>query len=72
MPFQYSLHIQNHKDEKLKIDDNHYEFIANHLEDPRRSIAESMIQNFPSEGTIMAYNQSFENVLNLLQDTVQT
>ena len=60
MPFQYSLHIQNHKDEKLKIDDNHYEFIANHLEDPRRSIAESMIQNFPSEGTIMAYNQSFE------------
>ena len=45
IPFQYSLHIQNHKDEKLKIDDNHYA-IANHLEDPRRSIAESMIQNF--------------------------
>ncbi len=60
MPFQYSLHIQNHKDEKLKIDENHYEFIANHHEDPRRSIAESMIENFPAEGTIMAYNQSFE------------
>ena len=60
MPFQYSLHIQINEDEKLEIDDNHFEFIAEHDKDPRRSIAEDMIKNFPKEGTIMAYNQSFE------------
>ena len=60
IPFQYSLHIQMNEDEKLEIDDNHFEFIAEHEKDPRRSIAESMIKNFPKNGTIMAYNQSFE------------
>ena len=39
MPFQYSLHIQMNEDEKLEIDDNHFEFIAEHDKDPRRSIA---------------------------------
>ena len=60
MPFQYSLHIQRDEDKKLGINDNHFEFIADHDEDPRRSIAESMIKNFPKKGTIMAYNVSFE------------
>ena len=69
MPFQYSLHVQNSKDEKLKIKDNHFEFIAKHDEDPRRAIAESMIKNFPKRGTIMAYNQSFEkNCINNLAE----
>jgi len=69
MPFQYSLHVQNNKDEKLNIFDNHFEFIAKHDEDPRRSIAESMIKNFPKTGTIMAYNQSFEkNCINSLAE----
>jgi len=69
MPFQYSLHVQNNKDEKLNIFDNHFEFIAKHDEDPRRSIAESMIENFPKTGTIMAYNQSFEkNCINSLAE----
>ena len=60
MPFQYSMHIQSSKDEILKIDDPHPEFIADHIVDPRRQIAESLISNFPSSGTIMAYNESFE------------
>jgi hypothetical protein len=60
MPFQYSLHIQHNKDEKLKIDTNHFGFLSDHEIDPRRSIAERMIKHFPSSGTIMAYNQSFE------------
>jgi len=60
MPFQYSLHIQHNKDESLEIDSNHYEFIAPHNEDPRRPIAESLLKNLPKEGSIMAYNQSFE------------
>lgn len=60
MPFQYSLHIQNHKKMEIKINENHYEFIADHKNDPRRSIAESLIKHIPKQGTIMAYNESFE------------
>lgn len=60
IPFQYSLHIQHGPDEKLNINDNHYEFISPHDEDPRRNIAQRMIEQFPAEGSIMAYNQSFE------------
>ena len=60
MPFQYSMHIQSSRDEVLDINDPHPEFIANHLDDPRRQIAESLINNFPTSGTIMAYNESFE------------
>ena len=44
----------------MKIDEGHYEFLANHEIDPRRSIAESMIKHLPAQGTIMAYNESFE------------
>ena len=60
MPFQYSLHIQNDENQALNIDDNHFEFIADPNKDPRRAIAESMIQNLPKKGSIMAYNESFE------------
>ena len=60
MPFQYSMHIQSSKDEVLDLNDPHPECIANHLEDPRQQIAESLIKNFPKSGTIMAYNESFE------------
>ncbi len=60
MPFQYSMHIQSSKDEVLDLNDPHPEFIANHSEDPRQQIAESLIKNFPKSGTIMAYNESFE------------
>ena len=60
MPFQYSLHIQNERNEELRVNDNHFEFIADPEQDPRRSLAESMIKNFPKKGTIMAYNESFE------------
>ncbi|MEK9781191.1 MAG: DUF2779 domain-containing protein, partial [Gammaproteobacteria bacterium] len=69
MPFQYSLHVQNNKDEKLNIKDNHFEFIARHDQDPRRFIAESIIKNLPKKATIMAYNQSFEkNCINSLAE----
>jgi hypothetical protein len=60
MPFQYSLHVQDDINQILNIDDNHFEFIADHNKDPRRFIAESMIKNFPEKGSIMAYNESFE------------
>ena len=54
------MHIQSSKNEVLNLNDPHPEFIANHLEDPRQQIAESLIKNFPKSGTIMAYNESFE------------
>ena len=60
MPFQYSLHVQNERNEELKVNDNHFEFIADPEQDPRRALAEDMIRNFPKKGTIMAYNESFE------------
>ena len=60
MPFQYSLHIQKDAKSNIDSDKEHFEFIASIKEDPRRSIAESMLQNIPKSGSIMAYNQSFE------------
>ena len=60
MPFQFSLHVQTTKDNTFNIDENHFGFIAKHDEDPRRAIAESIINSFPKTGTIIAYNQSFE------------
>ena len=51
---------ESSKDEILKIDDPHPELIADHIVDPRRQIAESLISNFPSSGTIMAFNESYE------------
>ena len=69
MPFQYSLHIQNDSKSNIDIDEEHFEFIANIKEDPRRAIAESILKNIPKEGSIMAYNQSFEkNCIKSLAD----
>lgn len=69
MPFQYSLHIQDDAKSKINSNEGHFEFIANIKEDPRRAIAESMVQNIPKAGSIMAYNQSFEkNVIKSLAD----
>ena len=57
MPFQFSLHIQqNPLDNELV----HKEWIVDHRQDPRREIAEKMLEWIPEQGTIIAYNQSFE------------
>jgi len=57
MPFQFSLHIQqNPLDNELV----HKEWIVDHRQDPRREIAEKMLEWMPEQGTIIAYNQSFE------------
>ncbi|MDA1239063.1 MAG: DUF2779 domain-containing protein, partial [Proteobacteria bacterium] len=60
MPFQYSLHIQRSPKDVMDSDTSHFEFIADTNKDPRRAIAESMIKNIPQEGSIMAFNESFE------------
>ena len=60
MPFQYSLHVQERREDDLSSTDRHFEFIGNIEEDPRRAIAERMLKDIPKSGSIMAYNQSFE------------
>ncbi len=59
MPFQYSLHVQNSLNDSLNEID-HYEFLANHDDDPRRAIAVSMLKNIPEKGSIITYHQIFE------------
>jgi len=56
MPFQFSLHIQNKPLGELE----HFEWIGDHKYDPRKEIAEKMLEWIPLTGTIIAYNQAFE------------
>jgi hypothetical protein len=63
MPFQFSLHIQQYpKEDKPE----HVEFLADGVEDPRRSLAEKLCEYIPrlgvnqNPGCAMAYNMSFE------------
>ena len=56
MPFQFSLHVQNEPLGELE----HFEWIGDHKDDPRKEIAEKILEWTPLTGTIIAYNQSFE------------
>jgi hypothetical protein len=55
IPFQYSLHIEG-EDGSLE----HREFLGVPGEDPRRILAERLIEDCPSEGSVLVYNQAFE------------
>jgi len=55
MPFQYSLHIL-HEDGTLQ----HKEFLGDENSDPRRELSLQMLQDITPTGSIIAYNQSFE------------
>lgn len=55
MPFQYSLHIQ-HTDGTVE----HKEYLGDEHTDPRQALAEQMVNDILSHGSLMAYNQSFE------------
>ena len=55
IPFQYSLHIL-HSDGRLE----HKEFLGDENSDPRKDLAERMVQDILPSGSLMAYNQSFE------------
>jgi hypothetical protein len=55
MPFQYSLHIL-HKDGTLE----HKEFLGDENSDPRRPLAQQMLQDITPTGSIVAFNRSFE------------
>ncbi|MFM9055427.1 MAG: DUF2779 domain-containing protein, partial [Bacteroidota bacterium] len=60
VPFQYSLHIVNEQGEV-----QHREFLAPHDNfqsgtDPRKLLVEQMKRDFGSQGSIVAYNSTFE------------
>lgn len=55
IPFQYSLHIL-YEDGTLE----HREFLGSEKSDPRGALIEQMLQDITPNGSIVAYNQSFE------------
>ena len=55
IPFQYSLHVMDNEGALI-----HKEYLADEHEDPRRELAECMLEDLPESGSIMAFNQSFE------------
>lgn len=55
IPFQYSLHIE-HEDGTLE----HREFLAEAGVDPRRALAERLVEDIPVGVTVLAYSMSFE------------
>ena len=55
IPFQYSLHIL-HEDGKLE----HKEFLGDENKDPREELINQMLNDITSNGSIIAFNQSFE------------
>jgi len=56
VPFQYSLHIQ--ADERSSIE--HYEFLAEADDDPRRQFIESLLSSVPQGACVIAWNKTFE------------
>jgi hypothetical protein len=58
IPFQYSLHIEY---EYGKLE--HKEFLAKDGIDSRYELAKSLVENIPSNVTVLAYNMSFEKTI---------
>lgn len=56
IPFQYSLHYIEKENEELK----HCEYLAEPNIDPRRTLAEKLINDIPKDACVLAYNMSFE------------
>jgi len=56
IPFQFSLHVQQHRDNELK----HYEFLGDGLSDPRSELMKKMLEHLGKTGSIICYNMTFE------------
>ena len=57
--FQYSLHIIKNEEQKPE-DAEHREFVAELGIDPRKSVAERLCADIPTDVCVTAYNMSFE------------
>lgn len=56
IPFQYSLHYKKNKKSSVE----HYEFLAETGNDPRKKFIENLLRDTKGEGDILTYNKSFE------------
>ena len=56
IPFQFSLHVQETPEGEL----NHYSFLAEGRQDPRPGLLASLSKLIGGNGSIIAYNKSFE------------
>ena len=59
IPFQYSLHYMDDINGKL----HHKEFLAESGIDPRRELAERLVEDIPKDVCVLAYNMSFEKTV---------
>jgi len=59
IPFQYSLHIE-YEDGTIQ----QREFLADDGVDPRYALAKSLVEDIPTDVTVLAYNMSFEKGVN--------
>jgi hypothetical protein len=60
IPFQFSLHIQDRPDADLK----HFDFLHREQSDPRPAFIEALIRLCGDAGSVIAYNQAFEQGVN--------
>ncbi len=59
IPFQFSVHLQKSFDDKLP---KHFEFLHKEDSDPRRKLAEAIVDSIPASAqTVMAFNSGFES-----------
>jgi hypothetical protein len=67
IPFQYSLHI-----EQTNGGLEHREFLAKEGTDPRYELAKQLVQDIPTDATVLAYNMGFEKgVIRKLADNFE-
>jgi len=57
IPFQYSLHVQKTRNGVLE----HYEFLGTPPTDPRPEFIQSLLSQLGTKGSIIVWNQAFEN-----------
>lgn len=55
IPFQYSIHIESENGEL-----EHKEFLAEDGFDPRYELAKKLVEDIPTDVTVLAYNMGFE------------
>lgn len=61
IPFQYSLHIMNSKDDTFEqVVKNHEEYLGDGVTDPRIELVNRMIKDLSTKGSIIAYFDGFE------------
>lgn len=62
LPFQYSVHILDNPDAELR----HEEFLHRDSANPAESLTKSLMSHIGDEGTVLAWNMSFEKSCNTL------